>query len=101
MHPGMVISPLDVSELNCRIVMDLIYRPEQTRLLQLASRKGIATVSGVEMFLEQGIAQYELWNGARAPESVMRRAILTALRSESSMRKYAAPARAKKSRRRR
>ena len=101
MHPAAGISPLDASELNCRIVMDLIYRPEQTRLLQLASGKGNATVSGVEMFLAQGIAQYELWTGERAPESVMRRAILTALRSESSAHKHSAPTRAKKSRRRR
>jgi 3-dehydroquinate dehydratase/shikimate dehydrogenase len=99
MHPAAGISPLDASELNCRIVMDLIYRPEQTRLLQLASRKGIATVSGVEMFLAQGIAQYELWTRQRAPEAVMRRAILAALRSESPKRNHSASARAKKSRR--
>jgi 3-dehydroquinate dehydratase / shikimate dehydrogenase len=101
MHPAAGISPLTASELNCRIVMDLIYRPEQTRLLQTASRKGIATVSGVEMFLAQGIAQYELWTGQRAPESVMRRAILSALRSEPQSRRHPArqPARAKKSRR--
>jgi 3-dehydroquinate dehydratase / shikimate dehydrogenase len=99
MHPGVGISPLDASELNCRIVMDLIYRPEQTRLLQLASRKGIATVSGVEMFLAQGFAQYELWTSERAPEAVIRRAILTALRAESTTRQNRAPARARKSRR--
>jgi 3-dehydroquinate dehydratase / shikimate dehydrogenase len=95
MHPAAGISPLEPSELNCRIVMDLIYRPEQTRLLEIAARKGIATVSGVEMFLAQGIAQYELWTGQHAPESVMRRAILGALRAE------ALPARPKNSRGRR
>src|SRR5262249_5320465 len=84
MHPAAGISPLDAAELNCRIVMDLIYRPERTRLLQIAERKRIATVSGVEMFLAQGIAQYELWTGERAPEAVMRRAILRALRAEST-----------------
>jgi len=97
MHPGPGISPLAASELHCRIVMDLIYRPEQTRLLHIASGKGIATVSGVEMFLAQGIAQWELWTRQRAPESVMRRAVLSALRSEH--RPAQQPAR--KSRRRR
>jgi shikimate 5-dehydrogenase len=63
--------------------MDLIYRPERTQLLKLAASKGIATISGVEMFLAQGIAQWELWTKQRAPESVMRRAVLAALRAEA------------------
>ena len=84
MHPRTKISPLGPRELHCRIVMDLIYRPEKTQLLRLAARKGIATVSGVEMFLAQGIAQWEIWTKQRAPEAVMRRAVLSALRSEES-----------------
>jgi 3-dehydroquinate dehydratase / shikimate dehydrogenase len=96
MHPAAGISPLAAGELHCRIVMDLIYRPERTRLLQIASRKGIATVSGVEMFLAQGIAQWELWTGQRAPSAVIRRAVLAALRSEPKN----AQSRAQESRRR-
>jgi shikimate 5-dehydrogenase len=82
MHPHPAISPLEPGELHCRIVMDLIYRPEKTQLLKLAARKRIATVSGVEMFLAQGIAQWELWMKRRAPEKTMRRAVLAALRAE-------------------
>jgi 3-dehydroquinate dehydratase/shikimate dehydrogenase len=84
MYPNAEISPLSVHELHCRIVMDLIYRPEQTQLLTLAARKGIATVSGVEMFLAQGVAQWELWTKQRAPEAVTRRAVVKALRAEAS-----------------
>ncbi|MBV8514680.1 MAG: shikimate dehydrogenase, partial [Acidobacteria bacterium] len=84
MHPHSKISPLNADELNCRIVMDLIYRPERTQLLQIAAKKGIHTVSGVEMFLAQGIAQWELWTKKRAPEAIMRRAIVKALRSEGA-----------------
>jgi shikimate 5-dehydrogenase len=62
--------------------MDLIYRPQRTALLKLAARQGITTVSGVEMFLAQGIAQWEIWTKKRAPEAVMRRAVLGALRAE-------------------
>ena len=83
MYPHDEISPLSLRELHCRIVMDLIYRPERTRLLKLAASKGIATVSGVEMFLAQGIAQWEMWTEQRAPEAVMRRAVLSALRAEA------------------
>lgn len=85
MFPRDGISPLGPRELNCRIVMDLIYRPEKTQLLKLAARKGLATVSGFEMFLAQGIAQWELWTKCRAPEAAMRRAVLAALHAESSV----------------
>src|SRR5215472_5719010 len=83
MHPNDDISPLSTRELQCRIVMDLIYRPERTKLLKIAAQKGIATVSGVEMFLAQGFAQWEIWTGRRAPEAAMRRAVLSALRWRS------------------
>ena len=83
MHPHEGISPLSVHELQCGIVMDLIYRPETTKLLENAAQKGIATVSGVNMFLAQGFAQWEIWTGKRAPEAAMRRAVLAALRWRS------------------
>jgi len=82
MHPRDGVSPLAPSELHCRIVMDLIYRPQRTKLLKIAAEKGMATVSGVEMFLAQGIAQWEIWMRKRAPEAAMRRAVLSALRVE-------------------
>jgi 3-dehydroquinate dehydratase/shikimate dehydrogenase len=88
MHPYDRISPLSASELNCRVVMDLINRPHLTKLLKLAARKGIATVSGVEMFVPQGVAQWELWTGKRAPESIMRKAVFRALRSEEKSRQH-------------
>ena len=86
MHPDTAISPLEPGELHCRILMDLIYRPERTQLLKLAEQKRIATVSGVEMFLAQGIAQWELWMKRRAPEAAMRRAVLATLRADERRR---------------
>jgi 3-dehydroquinate dehydratase / shikimate dehydrogenase len=88
MHPHDQVSPLAPQELNCRVVMDLINRPHMTRLLKLAARRGIATVSGVEMFVPQGVAQWELWTGERAPESLMRAAVLRALRAEEKSRQH-------------
>jgi 3-dehydroquinate dehydratase/shikimate dehydrogenase len=88
MHPHDRVSPLSPRELNCRVVMDLINRPQMTRLLHLAARKGITTISGVEMFVPQGVAQWELWTGQRAPESLMRKAVLRALRAEEQSRQH-------------
>jgi 3-dehydroquinate dehydratase/shikimate dehydrogenase len=85
MHPYADRSPLGARELNCRLVFDLIYRPRVTRLLQLAERRGIETVPGVEMFLAQGSAQWEIWTGERAPVKAMRNAVLRALRNEEKI----------------
>lgn len=82
MYPRGGISPLSAGELNCRIAMDLIYRPMRTEFLKIAARKGIATVSGVEMFLAQGFAQWEMWTGKKAPEAAMRRVVLRRLSEE-------------------
>jgi len=84
MHPHANVSPLEVSELNCSLVMDLIYRPLQTKLLRTAASRGIRTVSGADMFVAQGVAQWELWMGRRAPVAAMRHAVLSALKSEAS-----------------
>ncbi len=86
MHPHDSVSPLAPSEINCRIVTDLIYRPQRTQLLKLAAQKRISTVSGVEMFLAQGIAQWEVWTEKRTPEAPMRRAVLAALSAEENSR---------------
>jgi 3-dehydroquinate dehydratase / shikimate dehydrogenase len=82
MHPRTGPSPLEARELNCRLVFDTIYRPRITRLLRLAAGRGIETVSGVEMFVAQGTAQWEIWTGERAPVAAMRRAVIHALARE-------------------
>ena len=72
---GLAESPLEARELNCRLVFDLIYRPRETTLLKLAARRGIETVSGLEMFVAQGTAQFEIWTGERAPVREMTAAV--------------------------
>ena len=75
-------SPLEARDLNCRLVFDTIYRPLTTKLLQLAARRGIETVSGLDMFVAQGAAQWEIWTGERAPVEAMRRGVVRALAAE-------------------
>ena len=82
MHPHAGQSPLRADELNCRLVFDTVYRPMKTKLLRLAERRGVETVSGVEMFIAQGSAQWEIWTEQRAPVALMRKVVLKALRKE-------------------
>jgi shikimate dehydrogenase len=62
------------------IVMDVVYNPIKTRLLQEAERTGCTTVDGVSMFIYQGAFQFELWTGIRAPVDVMKKAVLEKLK---------------------
>jgi 3-dehydroquinate dehydratase/shikimate dehydrogenase len=86
MHPSVARSPLEADELNCRLVFDIIYRPQATKLLQMAVRRGIQTVSGVDMFVAQGAEQWKIWIGDQAPVAPMRRAVLRILSSEDNSR---------------
>ena len=86
MQPHEAASPLTAQELRCNLVMDLIYRPLETKLLKLARKKGIPTVSGLDMFLEQGFAQWKIWMKTRPPANIMRQAVLAALRADQRVR---------------
>jgi 3-dehydroquinate dehydratase/shikimate dehydrogenase len=86
MYPHPDASPLLPTELNCRVVFDLIYRPRNTQLLQLAAQRGIETISGLEMFLAQGAAQFEIFTGLRPPVAAMRHAVEAVLQREEKER---------------
>lgn len=59
------------------VAVDMAYRPAQTALLSLASAvKGWSVVRGVDVLLEQGYAQFELWTGRRCPRKVVADAVL-------------------------
>ena len=53
-------------------VMDIVYNPRETRLLKDARKAGCVTIHGLEMFLHQAVAQFELWTNQAAPAEVMR-----------------------------
>ncbi len=62
-----------------KVIMDIVYAPLKTRLLQEAEIKGCEVINGLEMLLYQGVAQFEIWTGETAPVSVMRSALGEAL----------------------
>ena len=54
----------------------------QTRLLKDAEAAGCATVSGVELFVNQAAGQFELWTGKAAPIDLMRQVVEEKLGSQ-------------------
>lgn len=63
--------PIAADEMNCDLFFDLVYNPLETPLMLLAKQRGIQTIPGVAMFVAQGVRQFELWTGTKAPAAEM------------------------------
>jgi 3-dehydroquinate dehydratase/shikimate dehydrogenase len=81
MHPKIDASPLPGSAIppGVEVVFDTIYNPVETQLLRDAAAAGCTTVTGVEMFVNQGVAQFERWLAQPAPRDVMREVVVRCL----------------------
>jgi shikimate dehydrogenase len=80
MYPDVDFCPVPENVLKPGMtVMDIIYNPETTRLLRLASEKGCRIVKGIGMFIYQGAEQFRLWTGQEAPVDMMKRIVEEAL----------------------
>ncbi|OCH92448.1 aromatic amino acid family biosynthesis-like protein [Obba rivulosa] len=55
------------------VVVDMAYKPAETPLLALAGNqsKEWKTVKGVQVLLEQGYVQFQLWTGRRCPKALV------------------------------
>jgi len=77
MHPreGESLVPPDLLHPDLT-VMDIVYNPYETRLLEDATARGIKTIPGIEMFVNQALFQFEAWTGKSAPKEVMKKVVL-------------------------
>lgn len=50
-------------------VFDMVYNPLRTRLLKQAATQGAKIISGLEMFIGQGLRQVELWQQQPIPHA--------------------------------
>jgi len=64
-----------------QVVFDIVYNPLETKLLREAKARGLQTIPGVEMFVNQAVLQFEKFTGVAAPVEVMRRVVLERLTS--------------------
>ncbi len=73
MSPNVDESPFQPNWLQEEmLVFDTIYNPEQTLLIRHARERGCRTVTGVEMFVRQAAAQFQLFTGLPQPIELMR-----------------------------
>ncbi len=57
------------------LVYDLIYSPQDSRLLWVARERGAVCSNGLGMLLHQGALAFKIWTGQDAPLAVMRQAL--------------------------
>jgi shikimate dehydrogenase len=85
MHPDVNQSLVSPSSLKSDLwVMEIIYKPVETKLARDAKAVGAKVISGIEMLVYQGAASFEIWTDHPAPIKVMKRAVLNQL-SESGV----------------
>ena len=61
------------------VVMDIVYQPLKTKLLQEAEEQGCRTIDGLEMLARQGAGQLEIWTGKRPEIEEIKRDLRQAL----------------------
>lgn len=81
MHPkeGISIVPAALFRPG-QVVFDIVYTPLETKLLADARNKGLQVISGVDMFVNQAVLQFERFTGRSAPADVMRRVVMEHLK---------------------
>jgi len=68
--------PLNEEMISAKqVVFDINYNINGTALLNAAKHKGAVVVDGLEMLLRQGMKQFEIYTGLKAPEEAMRNAL--------------------------
>lgn len=62
MHPNIEDIPMEVKLLdeNC-VVCDIIYKPLETKLLKEAESRGLKTIKGLGMLINQALLSEEIW----------------------------------------
>jgi shikimate dehydrogenase len=72
MEPRSGDIPIDPDLLaRFQVVMDIVYKPLETRLLQEAGARGCQVINGLRMLIHQATEQFTLWTGRPAPLKIM------------------------------
>ncbi len=74
-------APLAALPDHC-VVMDMVYRPPRTRLLEAAVARGLRTVDGLDMLIGQASPSFEAFFGRRPPPIDARAVALSAMEND-------------------
>jgi 3-dehydroquinate dehydratase/shikimate dehydrogenase len=63
------------------VFFDTVYNPIETPMLKAARERGYRTIDGVQMFVKQAEAQFEIWTSKKAPADLFDRLVREKLSS--------------------
>jgi len=70
MFPKVGISPLKYIDKSFGAVVDLIYNPSVTELMNMAEKNGIKAINGLYMLVSQAMHSETLWNGENVTKGI-------------------------------
>ena len=77
MHPHIEATPFPKQYLkNGMTVFDTVYNPVETLFLRQAKETKAKTISGLEMFVNQALAQFKLFTGTDADAELVRKTVV-------------------------
>ena len=81
MADQMPLERADLDKLNPAktIIYDIVYNPVKTILIQVAQKRGLKTIGGLDMLIYQAERAIEIWTGQSPDTKVMKIAALEAL----------------------
>jgi len=83
MNPDVEATPISSRHLRKgMIVFDSVYNPPETRLIRDAKAAGCIAISGIELFINQAVGQFELWTGQKAPVNPMRDVVVKTIEGQ-------------------
>lgn len=88
LEEGMGIAPAELvsGQASDAVVLDIVYTPLQTELLQAAKKQGLTAIDGLGMLMHQAVPSFEAWFGVR-PEvtPALRKLLEDELRARGSL----------------
>ena len=81
MHPQVNTSAVAKEFLHKDLtVFDIVYNPQETKLIKDAKTIGCQIVYGYKMLLYQAVGQFEIFTSQNAPVEVMEKSLIQALK---------------------
>ena len=83
MLPDSESSPIELTNVEGKIIYDLVYNPIKTAMLKEAEEKGAIILNGLDMLIEQAVEQLNIWIGRSPSKHILKEAANAYLQSSS------------------
>jgi 3-dehydroquinate dehydratase/shikimate dehydrogenase len=78
-------SPLSEKEIKANYVFDMVYTSLETPFTRAGRAAGAQVIPGYEMFVQQGVQQFQIWTAKPAPAAEMQNVVLAAVTANARL----------------